>query len=557
MEEAPVHSSVGSVQAACDVDDVTWELATNRSALLRPLAEAERLNALEVRHVAQRLGLSVQHTYRLIKKLREEKTTSALIPHARGPRPGSRRLSDAVERLIMEVVKKSYLQREKPTLTRVYRHLCEACRAVDRKPPSMKALRARINAIDLKKQVRRREGSVVAEAHFHQIKGSLETTRPLEIVQIDHTKVDLILVDDVTRCSIGRPWLTLVLDVHTRMVLGFLLSLEAPSATSVALAVAQAVLPKDTWRAERLIEHSWPTAGLPTCIHVDNGAEFHSRAFERGCAQHGVEIVYRPPATPRYGGHIERLMGTLMGRIHCLPGTTFSNVQVRGDYASEARACLSFREFERILALEVLGPYHNEVHRSLGCTPVARWVEATQGISLRHPVDEQGFLLDFMPFQERVVRRDGVRLFNIQYQDGALAHLLRRPGTKMRVKYDPRNLSAVFVELSDGDHIRVPYADLRRAPITLWEHREAVRTLRQEGRRTIDEHAIFSAIVTQRAILDEARGRNRQARRKTVRREVAHALTPEPVPAEGQITEEDDARIALPPPGATSGVEIW
>lgn len=199
-----MHSSIGSIQTACDVDDATWELATNRSALLRPLAEAERSNALEVRYVAQRLGLSVQHTYRLIKKLREEKTTSALIPHARGPRLGSRRLSDAVERLIMEVVKKSYLQREKPTLTRVYRHLCEACRAVDRKPPSMKALRARINAIDLKKQVRRREGPAVAEAHFHQIKGSLETTRPLEIVQIDHTKVDRGDVVDGPRTKCAR-----------------------------------------------------------------------------------------------------------------------------------------------------------------------------------------------------------------------------------------------------------------------------------------------------------------------------------------------------------------
>lgn len=49
MGEVPVHSSVGSVQAACDVDDATWELAIKRGELLRPLAEAERSNALEVR----------------------------------------------------------------------------------------------------------------------------------------------------------------------------------------------------------------------------------------------------------------------------------------------------------------------------------------------------------------------------------------------------------------------------------------------------------------------------------------------------------------------------
>ena len=60
----------------------------------------------------------------------------------------------------------------------------------------------------------------------------------------------------------------------------------------------------------------------------------------------------------------------------------------------------------------------------------------------------------------------------------------------MRVKYDPRDLSAVFVELPSGEHVRVPYADLGRPPVTLWEHREATRRLRAEGRRTVDEHAI-------------------------------------------------------------------
>jgi hypothetical protein len=144
----------------------------------------------------------------------------------------------------------------------------------------------------------------------------------------------------------------LVLDVHTRMVAGLTLSLDPPSAAGTALALTQAVLPKAGWLTDRAIGLAWPMQGLPELIHVDNGAEFHSRTFERGCQQHGIRIEYRPPATPRFGGHIERLMGTLMGRIHGLPGTTFSSVAARGDYASEARAVLSFRDFERILVLE-------------------------------------------------------------------------------------------------------------------------------------------------------------------------------------------------------------
>lgn len=201
---------------------------------------------------------------------------------------------------------------------------------------------------------------------------------------------------------------------------------------------------------------AWPTRGLPELTHVDNGADFHSRAFERGCQQHGIQIEYRPPATPRFGGHVERLMDTLMGRVQALPGTTFSNVSARGDYKSETRAVLTFREFERILVLEVLGPYHNEVHAALGRTPASAWAEGVTGLALREPADAAALLLDFLPFEERAVRRDGVRLFNVLYQDGALVHLVDAGGGRRRVKYDPRDLSAVFVELATGDHVRVP-----------------------------------------------------------------------------------------------------
>ncbi len=185
------------------------------------------------------------------------------------------------------------------------------------------------------------------------------------------------------RACIGRPWLTLVLDVHTRLVLGFYLSLDPPSATSVALAIAHAIRPKAAWLADRGISVAWPAEGTPEVIRVDNGREFHSCAFERGCEQHGIKVEHRPPATPRFGGHIERLMGTLMKRIHALPGTTFSSVGERGDYPSEDRAVLTFREFERYLALEILGPYHNDGHSALGRTPMSAWTEGTAGLDLR------------------------------------------------------------------------------------------------------------------------------------------------------------------------------
>ena len=148
---------------------------------------------------------------------------------------------------------------------------------------------------------------------------------------------------------------------------------------------------------------------------------------------------------------------------------------------------LSLREFERILASEVLGPYHNEVHSALGRTPTATWADGVAASGIRLPADVAAFMLDFLPFEERIVRRDGVRLFSVTYYDGTLASLLDSAERRCRVKYNPRDMSAVFVEVLGRGHLRVPCADLGRPPVTLWEQRAATRALRAEGRRTVDE----------------------------------------------------------------------
>lgn len=194
-------------------------------------------------------------------------------------------------------------------------------------------------------------------------------TTPLEIVQIDHTLVDVMVVDELHRRSIGRPWITVAFDVASRVVLGFHLTLEAPSATSVGPALAMAGLPKTDWLRDRGLQIEWEPFGIPRTLHLDNGTEFHSMAFQRGCERYGIQLEYRPPGRPHFGGHIERYLGTLMRRIHGLPGTTHSNPVERGKYRSDARASLTLEELERWVALEIAGRYHQHVHRGLHAIP--------------------------------------------------------------------------------------------------------------------------------------------------------------------------------------------
>lgn len=84
------------------------------------------------------------------------------------------------------------------------------------------------------------------------------------------------------------------------------------------------MLPKEKYLGHLGVVAEWPVSGLPAVVHLDNAEEFHARALERGCQEHGIRLEYRPPLQPHFGGHIERLIGSLMKAIHLLPGTTFS-----------------------------------------------------------------------------------------------------------------------------------------------------------------------------------------------------------------------------------------
>jgi len=89
---------------------------------------------------------------------------------------------------------------------------------------------------------------LLAQPHQGHFPGA---DRPLAVAQIGHTPMDVIVVDEEHRQPIQRPLLTVVIDVYSRMVLGFAIYLEKPSAFTTGLAIAHAVLPKEAFTIRR------------------------------------------------------------------------------------------------------------------------------------------------------------------------------------------------------------------------------------------------------------------------------------------------------------------
>ncbi|MEM6663883.1 MAG: Mu transposase C-terminal domain-containing protein [Pseudomonadota bacterium] len=503
--------------------DKDWEEAEFRAKVLAELPE--QLTEGDVACAMRQLDVSRATVYRLAKQFREDARTSALLPNSSGPKPGMQPLDPAVEAIVSRLFRDFYATRRKPTKTRFWREVATDCHARGLTPPSIRRLGRWLDLKDQGRLMARREGRDKSERRHLATPGVLTANCPLDIVQIDHTKADVTVVDPVTRHPLGRPTLTVAIDVNTRMVLGFHLSLEPPSLLSVALCLTHAVMEKLHWLAARGIHTDWSAHGIPKAIYVDNGAEFHARAFGRACAEYQIDLQHRPPGTPRYGGHVERLIGTMMGAVHLLPGSHFSNIFERGDLDAEGEAVMTLQDLEIWLALEITGSYHVRVHSALDTTPAVAWSSTAGDAKLRMPADLRQFLVDFLPFEQRVLQRDGFHLFHIRYWSDELRWLMGRESRKYTLKYDPRDLSHIFVLTEDGI-IEARPADLTRPAITLWEHRAARRALREVGRRSVDEELIFRTIEAQRDLVDSAERQTKAMRRHKARR--AH-LEPRPM----------------------------
>jgi len=509
--------------ALTTADDSAWKVACHRESVVRDLAELPKISQADVANASRNLGLSRTRIFELVALYRKDPLTSSLLGKPEGFPKGRGRLPDEVDQIIAAEIELFYLTRPKPNLAQLVRRVEYMCLERRLPAPTRKTVANRVAAINRNRLVQARDGEKAAADRFRPVTAHYSADVPLQIVQMDHTRADIIVVDEHFRKPLGRPILTLQIDIATRVIPGFYISLEAPSATSAGMAVRHAVLPKATWLEERAVELDYPVHGIPDVIHLDNAREFHSHAFTRGCQQHGIGIVYRPRRTPHYGGHIERLIGTMLGEVHLLPGTTFSNIQEKGDYDAEGHACMTLREFERWFTLQI-GIYHGTIHSELGVPPLVAWKEAigTNTVRLRLPADHRRFLLDFLPFEMRRVRREGIELFHAFYWHGALANLVANWDRKLPVKYHPLNLSAVFVELPDGGHLTVPLRDRRRPAITKFEHDRAIAALRERGRSAVDEEALFLMVGSQRQLVLDAIGKTKSARQSAQR--VAYAL---------------------------------
>lgn len=546
------------------IEDADWNIAQQRLEIIQPLVHKHGRTVDDVKEVATEHGLHFNTVYKWLRLYEADPSVMILAPKSRSD-SGSTKLSSEVEKIIDDCVENEYLNKQRKSVAAVHRLVQLECRKEGLKAPHVNTVRNRIKSLSDDLKIRKRFSKDQIHDALHMNQGVFpHADYPYAVIQIDHTPLDIIMVDDVYRLPLERPWITMAIDVYSRMVVGFYISFEKPSALSVGMCLANVILPKEKFLAEYDIDTSWPCWGIPRTVHADNAKEFRGNMLQKACQEYSFTIEWRPVSRPHFGGHIERLLGTFAKEIHTLPGTTFSNIQQRRGYDSDKQSALTLKEFERWLTVLITKSYHHKLHSGINTTPYQKFEEGilgtqnTKGVGMPRKVeDEETLKINLLPYVERTVQDYGIRIDDICYYSDVLrvwVNATVEGRSKLKKKFicrrDPRDISTVwFFDPQLKCYFPIPYRNTAHPPMTIWELRKVQKKLKDDGVMHVNEDSIFSALETMREIEQEAVIKTKKSRKAVQRRKHAEknaVVSPEPsevIPNAQFVDEEDDDDI--------------
>ncbi|MHB8743103.1 MAG: Mu transposase C-terminal domain-containing protein [Sulfuricaulis sp.] len=408
-----------------------------------------------VKKVATHLGMGQTALRKVIARFRN--TGQVILEYKRGRVRHKKYLDKIIDGYIEDAINEIATEHRECSPAAVQKLLEVKCTDGGYRVPSKQTIEQRI-------QARRPVELAQASGHADLIKGTRlirgrsSGRRPLDVVQIDFTIADIIIVDDKYRRPIGRPLLGLAIDVATRCVTGAWLFLEPPNHFTSGWMVAHSILPKTgILRALGLEQFPNPCYGRMVKVFVDGG--FRIKAFIDACRRANIEIAFRTPGECQQGGIIERLIGTVLNELHMLHGTTYADPLTRRrakiDPSKLARYTLS--EAMQYLYSQ-LYIYHHSKHGGLKQRyPIDGWQAAFthNGTVLPPslPMDPSTFFIPFLWHKPTTIHRDGIYLERHWYRSEELRDWV---GARVTTYYHKNHPEICYPEIQKGRFLDIP-----------------------------------------------------------------------------------------------------
>lgn len=324
---------------------------------------------------------------------------------------------------LVELIRNIASKRPRPPVSAIYRKIKAIATSFQQSAPSYSAVARIVRAIPAARIAATSNPSAYRDQH--ELVYRREASAPNEMWQADHTVLDILVLARVGEPA--RPWLTVIVDDHSRAIAGYFLSLNAPSALNTALALRHAI-----WRKTN---PTWIVTGVPEQLYVDNGSDFISEHIEQACMALKIRLIHSLPGRPRGRGKIERLFRTINDMfLPDLPGHLIKAKPLSPPAFTVDELAVRFEIF-------VCDVYQRRVHGTTGESPISRWQARGFLPAMPESLEQLDLLLVHVP-KPRKVLRDGIRLMGRRYVEPTLAAFV---GEQIDALYDPRDLTEIRV----------------------------------------------------------------------------------------------------------------
>jgi len=429
--------------------------ALQRFKVIQPFLE----NGVPLPELVQGHDMSLRTLRRWVSCYRN-KGLEGLSRKTRNDKGAHRQVSSQLLQLI------EALTIEKPprSIATIHRLVCETAKEHSETIPSYETVYAIVKSIDPALLMLAHSGSKQYQQSYDLLYRQ-EAKSPNEVWQADHTLLDIWILDEKEQPA--RPWLTIILDDFSRVVAGYYLSFEAPSALQTALALRQAI-----WRKSDTL---WQVCGIPETLYTDHGSDFTSQHIEQVCIDLKIQLVFSTVGKPRGRGKVERFFGT----INQLLLSTLSGYSPAGSAPSKPSITLDV--LDHAIKKFLIEQYHPTPHSSTKIEPIERWKNQVFLPHLPESLESLDLLLIHVA-KARQVHRDGIRFQNLRYIDVALAAYVGEPVT---IRYDPRDMAEIRVFYKNNFLCRAVCQELSGETVSLKDIIRARKTRQRDLRNTI------------------------------------------------------------------------
>lgn len=474
----------------------------------KPTAEEFRARATEL--AAAGRPCSVRTLRRLFARWQQgSRDRLSLLPktHERGGRGQTRpngllKRHPIIGQLVERAINDVYLTMARRPISAVVRRVIEDLQRHNVRLPAThavpiprqfaiaRAISRKIRQLDPWEVDRARWGRHIADRRHSPTSPQRMATRILERVEIDHTPLKIVVGTEAG--PLGQPWLTVLVDYYSRIIVGFCIGFEPPSYAVIMEALRHAILPKSYVR-ERYpsITNEWPCFGIPSKLVCDRGSDLTSKDLENAAFQLGIELDFTPPRTPNFKGTVESFFDSLNDLLlSSLPGRTFRSWERRADYKPDEGPLLPYATLVEIIHLHLIDVHSQQRHPTATKSRLEIWQESAAEFPPALPTSPDELLVLLSKTVERSLSARGIELSGMFYTSNELMALRAELAAKsinsdrLMVRYNPWDLGSIWV-LNPTDRRYLQAIAVDSAVVGMTEYQW--RVLRRAVRDRFDE----------------------------------------------------------------------